>query len=173
MKLSVFILLFSTLVLSNISFGQSNAIKGIVAPIIPFAGYASISYERQFNQHNALSIGVSEVVSMDEMGLVTWYSSALLEYRYIFISKKAFINNTWAGIYTTYIYQSHTHSEGTKCIQRYYLGGISFGKRLFINPSKRLFFDMGLACSFGVRHHAYGPSSEIMPRAIINFGFLF
>jgi len=173
MKKIIFATLLFTLFISNATFGQSNAIKGVILPVVPIAGYASVSYERLLNQHNSLSFGVGELVFSDEMGLVYWLSSAVLEYRYIFTSKSAILNNTWTGVYLSYMDQTHTHSEGKTCSQQYYSGGLLFGKRVLIKPSNRMFFDFGFGCSYGVRYHAYGSSPTIMPRAIINFGYLF
>ena len=164
------------------SFAQKNSVKGMggFIPVPTLVGvFVSAGYERNISAQSTIELGGFYLLNTDEMGPVYHNYAILPAYKYYFSSENKFINNIWLSGYGLYIYSTHVHTENGyfKCKSNYLGGGLSFGKRLFLNKEKLFFMDIGFGLAFTTRQYIDSNGThntqKNIPRPILQFGWKF
>jgi len=176
----IILLLFATT--CKQSFAQKNTVKGMVGFIpVPtlFGFFVSAGYERNISAQSTIELGGFYLLNTDEMGTVYHNYAIMPAYKYYFSSESKFINNIWLSVYGLYIYSTHvhTHEENFRCKSNYLGGGLSIGKRLFLNKTKLFFMDIGFGLAFTNRQstdsNGIKNTQKNIPRPILQFGWKF
>lgn len=174
---------------------NKNAIKGMPI-ILPFVGvdvYAglSVGYDRYISKHHVLELCSYYYFNMDEMGAKSHSFSIMPGYKYSFVSQNIMLNNSWAGVYLSYYQRIQTtydggdgQDDGNSNNRQYYYGlGLSVGKKIYLNKTKRLFLDIGFGLAFNkwLDEPIFSASqwddkyinNTILPRLVVQFGWKF
>jgi hypothetical protein len=112
-------------------------------------------------------------------------------YKYFFFSKNKMLNNSWAGVYLSYYQKIQTTFDGgdpegddNGSNRQYYYGiGLSVGKKIYLNKTRRLFLDLGIGVAFNkwldepifsdTKWEDKYINNTILPRPILQFGWKF
>jgi len=163
----------------------------LIVPVPFFYAGLSVGYERYISRHHVMEFCGYYYFNIDEMGAKSHSFSLMPGYKYFFFSKNKMLNNSWAGVYLSYYQKIQTTFDGgdpegddNGSNRQYYYGiGLSVGKKIYLNKTKRLFLDLGFGVAFNkwldepifseTRWEDKYINNTILPRPILQFGWKF